>query len=53
MFSNQDLSFIVNLTGTAEIYLHEADAMKRIWGKLRTNRAPIFSETLSGVPALS
>jgi general stress protein 26 len=34
MFSNQDLSFIVNLSGTAEIYLHEADAMKRIWGQI-------------------
>jgi hypothetical protein len=34
MFSNQDLSFIVNLTGRAEIYLHEADAMKRIWHQI-------------------
>ena len=34
MFSNQDLSFIVNLTGRAEIYLHEADAMKRIWRQI-------------------
>ena len=34
MFSNHDLSFIVNLTGRAEIYLHEAEAMKRIWQQI-------------------
>jgi general stress protein 26 len=34
IFSNHDLSFIVNLSGRAEIYLHEADAMKRIWHQI-------------------
>ena len=34
MFSNHDLSFIVNLTGRAEIYLHEAEAMTRIWRQI-------------------
>ena len=34
VFSNRDLTFIVNLTGSAEIYLHEAEAMKRIWQQI-------------------
>jgi general stress protein 26 len=44
MFSNQDLSFIVNLTGTAEIYLREADAMKRIWGQIADKSRAYFLE---------
>jgi general stress protein 26 len=34
MFSNRDLTFIINLTGKAEIYLHEAEAMTRIWRQI-------------------
>jgi general stress protein 26 len=34
IFSNRDLTFIVNLTGSAEIYLHEAEAMTRIWRQI-------------------
>jgi general stress protein 26 len=34
VFSNRELTFIVNLTGSAEIYLHEAEAMKRIWQQI-------------------
>jgi general stress protein 26 len=49
MFSNQDLSFIVNLTGTAEIYLHEADAMKRIWGQIADkSRAYFLGDSVRG-----
>jgi general stress protein 26 len=49
MFSNQDLSFIVNLTGTAEIYLHEADAMKRIWGQIADkSRAYFLGDSVGG-----
>ena len=44
MFSNQDLSFVVNLTGTAEIYLREADAMKRIWGQIADKSRAYFLE---------
>jgi general stress protein 26 len=42
MFSNHDLSFIVNLTGRAEIYLHEADAMKRIWQQIADKSRAFF-----------
>jgi general stress protein 26 len=34
MFSNPELTLVVNLTGKAEIYLHEAEAMKRIWQQI-------------------
>ena len=49
MFSNHDLSFIVNLTGRAEIYLHEADAMKRIWRQIADkSRAFFFGDSVKG-----
>jgi len=49
MFSNQDLSFIVNLTGRAEIYLHEADAMKRIWHQIADkSRAFFLGDSVKG-----
>lgn len=49
MFSNHDLSFIVNLTGRAEIYLHEADAMKRIWHQIADkSRAFFLGDSLKG-----
>jgi general stress protein 26 len=49
MFSNQDLTFIVNLTGSAEIYLHEADAMKRIWHQIvDKSRAFFLGDSVKG-----
>ena len=49
MFSNEDLSFIVNLTGTAEIYLHEAEAMKRIWQQIvDKSRAFFLGDSVKG-----
>jgi general stress protein 26 len=49
MFSNHDLSFIVNLTGRAEIYLHEADAMKRIWHQIADkSRAFFLGDSVKG-----
>ncbi len=49
MFSNQDLTFIVNLTGSAEIYLHEADAMKRIWHQIADkSRAFFLGDSVKG-----
>ena len=42
IFSNHDLSFIVNLSGRAEIYLHEADAMKRIWRQITDKSRAFF-----------
>ena len=49
MFSNHDLSFVVNLTGRAEIYLHEADAMKRIWRQIADkSRAFFLGDSVTG-----
>jgi general stress protein 26 len=49
MFSNQDLSLIVNLTGRAEIYLHEAEAMKRIWRQIADkSRAYFLGDSVKG-----
>ena len=40
--SDPRLTFIVNLTGSAEIYLHEAEAMKRIWQQIVDNWRAFF-----------
>ena len=50
MFSNHDLSFIVNLTGRAEIYLHEAEAMKRIWRQIADKSCAYFLEDIEKGP---
>ena len=50
MFSNHDLSFIVNLTGRAEIYLHEAEAMKRIWRQIADKSRAYFLEDIEKGP---
>ena len=42
VFSNRDLTFIVNLTGSAEIYLHEADAMRRIFRQIADKSRAFF-----------
>ena len=44
VFSNRDLTFIVNLTGSAEIYLHEAEAMKRIWQQIVDKSRAFFMQ---------
>ena len=49
IFSNHDLSFIVNLSGRAEIYLHEAEAMKRIWQQIADkSRAYFLGDAVKG-----
>jgi general stress protein 26 len=42
VFSNRDLTFILNLTGSAEIYVHEADAMRRIWRQIADKSRAFF-----------
>jgi general stress protein 26 len=42
MFSNHDLSFVVNLTGRAEICLREMDTMKRIWRQIADKSHAFF-----------
>ena len=44
VFSNRDLTFIVNLTGSAEIYLHEAEEMKRIWQQIADRLRAFFMQ---------
>ncbi|HEY5704250.1 MAG TPA: pyridoxamine 5'-phosphate oxidase family protein [Terrimicrobiaceae bacterium] len=42
MFSNNNLSFVVNLTGRAEIYLRDAETMKRIWKQITDKSRAFF-----------
>jgi general stress protein 26 len=49
MFSNQDLSFIVNLTGRAELFLRDATTMKRVWGQIvDKSRAYFLGDSVDG-----
>ena len=48
MFSNHDLSFIVNLTGTAEIYLRDANTMKQIWQQIVDKSRAYFLGSVDG-----
>ena len=41
MFCNHDLSFVVNLSGRAEVFLRDAETMKRVW-KQMTDRSRAF-----------
>jgi general stress protein 26 len=34
MFTDRDLSIVVNLTGRAEIFLRDAETMKRVWKQI-------------------
>ena len=51
--ANRDLTFIVNLTGSAEIYLHEAEEMKRIWQQIVDRSRAFFMQHPAKGPALS
>jgi general stress protein 26 len=42
MFSNHDLSFVVNLTGRAELFLRDAQTMKRIWKQITDKSRAFF-----------
>ena len=42
MFSNHDLSFVVNLTGRAEIFLRDAQTMKRVWKQITDKSRAFF-----------
>ena len=49
MFSNHDLSFVVNLTGRAEIFLRDAQTMTRIWTQITDkSRAFFLGDTVEG-----
>ena len=49
MFSNHDLSFVVNLTGRAEIFLRDAETMKRVWKQITDkSRAFFLGDTVEG-----
>jgi general stress protein 26 len=42
MFSNHDLSFIVNLTGRAEVFLRDAETMKHVWKQITDKSGAFF-----------
>ena len=49
MFSNHDLSFVVNLTGRADIFLRDAETMKRVWKQITDkSRAFFLGDTVEG-----
>jgi general stress protein 26 len=49
MFSNHDLSFVVNLTGRAEIFLRDAQTMKRVWKQITDkSRAFFLGDSVEG-----
>jgi general stress protein 26 len=49
MLSNHDLSFVVNLTGRAEIFLRDAQTMKRIWKQITDkSRAFFLGDSVEG-----
>ena len=48
MFFNEALTFVVNLTGRAELFLHEAEAMKRIWGQIADRSRAYFLTSPTG-----
>ena len=49
MFSNHDLSFVVNLTGRAEIFLRDAETMKRVWLQITDkSRAFFLGDSVEG-----
>ncbi|HEY5777711.1 MAG TPA: pyridoxamine 5'-phosphate oxidase family protein [Terrimicrobiaceae bacterium] len=53
MFSNHDLSFIVNLSGRAEVFLRDAETMKQVWKQITDkSRAFFLSAEGSGFAVL-
>jgi len=42
MFSNHDLSFVVNLSGRAEVFLRDAETMKRVWKQITDKSRAFF-----------
>ncbi len=42
MFSDRDLSFVVNLTGRAQLFLRDAETMKRIWSQIADKSRAYF-----------
>ncbi len=49
MFSNHDLSFVVNLTGRAEIFLRDAETMTRVWKQITDkSRAFFLGDSVEG-----
>ena len=42
MFSNHDLSFVVNLSGKAELFLRDTETMKQIWKQITDKSRAFF-----------
>ncbi len=49
MFTDRDLSIVVNLTGRAEIFLRDAETMKRVWRQIvDKSRAYFMNNAVEG-----
>ena len=49
MFTDRDLSIVVNLTGRAEIFLRDAETMKRVWKQIvDKSRAYFMNDAVEG-----
>jgi hypothetical protein len=42
MFSNHDLSFVVNLSGRAELFLRDSETMKQVWTQITDKSRAFF-----------
>jgi hypothetical protein len=42
MFSDRDFSFVVNLSGRAELFLRDAETMKRVWNQIADKSRAYF-----------
>jgi general stress protein 26 len=49
MFTDRDLSLVVNLTGRAELFLRDAETMKRVWSQIvDKSRAYFMKDAIEG-----
>jgi general stress protein 26 len=49
MFTDRDFSIVVNLTGRAEIFLRDAETMKRVWNQIvDKSRAYFMNDAVEG-----
>lgn len=53
MFSDRDLSFVVNLTGRAELFLRDAETMKRVWRQIADKSRAFFMDVAVDGPGFA
>lgn len=50
MFTDRDLSFVVNLTGRAELFLRDSETMRRIWTHIADKSRAYFMNAALDTP---